>query len=440
MNSVGVGLLGFGTVGSALVARLRDQGQAIGARTGLDLQTVRVAVRDPAKGRVVDLPDGVVVGDAEAVVDDPEVEVVVELMGGVEPARSLILKALAAGKPVVTANKELLARHGGELFAAAEATGVDLLFEAAVGGGIPMVRPLRESLAGEPVETVLGIVNGTTNYILTRMTEEGSGYAEALAEAQELGFAEADPTADVDGHDAAAKIAILASIAFGVQVTADDVYREGIRAVTPADLREAERSGHVVKLVAAADRVPGPVGTVAVAVRVYPALVPLNHPLASVRDSFNAVFVQGSHVGELMLYGRGAGGDPTASAVLGDLVDAAGNRRLGTAARLGSMRAARIVPVGEHRCEFMIRLLVTDRSGVLASVATAFSDHDVSIRSMLQEEPGDLDVDGTSRIVFISHEAREADVRATLTDIATIDTVINIESVIRLLPESTPLP
>ncbi|MGH9149566.1 MAG: homoserine dehydrogenase, partial [Acidimicrobiales bacterium] len=315
---VTVGILGCGHVGSALVQLLTEQGDAITERAGLRIELAKVAVRDLAKARSVDVAPGVLTGDALAVVRDPGIEVVVEVIGGVDPAGKLILDALSAGKPVVTANKELVATHGAELFDAARDAGVDLLFEAAVGGGIPVIRPLRESLAGERISRVMGIVNGTTNYILTRMGEAGTAYSEALAEAQRLGYAESDPSADVEGYDAAAKAAILASVAFGARVVAADVHREGITAVTASDIAFAARRGYVIKLLAVAEQAGG-----AVAVRVHPALVPVTHPLAAVRDAFNAVFIEGEAVGELMLYGRGAGGRPTASAVLGDLIDAA---------------------------------------------------------------------------------------------------------------------
>ena len=312
--TVRVGILGCGNVGAALVRALAEDGDLIARRAGVRLEVTRVAVRDTARTRPVELAPGVLIDDAAALVADPEVDVVVEVIGGVEPTRGLVLTALAAGKPVITANKELLARHGAELFAAAAEAGVDLLFEAAVAGGIPLMRPLRESLAGERITRVMGIVNGTTNYVLTRMTEEGSDFAAAVAEAQALGYAEQDPTADVEGFDAAAKAAIIASIAFGARVTADDVHREGITGITAADIAAAADLGYVVKLLAVAEARDDAVG-----VRVHPAMVPLDHPLASVRGSFNAVFIEGRTVGQLMFLGRGAGGGPTASAVLGDL-------------------------------------------------------------------------------------------------------------------------
>ncbi|MGI9119465.1 MAG: homoserine dehydrogenase, partial [Acidimicrobiales bacterium] len=296
---VRLGLLGCGNVGSALVGLIGEQADTIEARTGLRLEVARVAVRNRVKARSVALDDGCLTHDVDGVVHDPDIDLVVELIGGIEPARTLVLDALKAGKPVVTANKELMANVGTELFAAAEGAGVDLLFEAAVAGAVPVIRPLRESLAGTRIRRITGIVNGTTNYILTRMSEEGATYADALAEAQSLGYAERDPTADVEGFDAGAKAAILATIAFGASVVAGDVYHEGISGVTPADIAFAHRLGYEIKLLAVSEQ--GDDGRVAV--RVHPAMVPNGHPLASVRGSFNAVFIEGDAVGELMLYG-----------------------------------------------------------------------------------------------------------------------------------------
>jgi homoserine dehydrogenase len=424
---VRVGLLGCGNVGSALVSLVRGQADAIEARTGLRLEIARVAVRNMAKAREIELPDGVLTNDAADVVADPAIDLVVELIGGVEPARTLVVDALKAGKPVVTGNKELLANVGAELFEASEAAGVDLLFEAAVAGGIPLIRPLRESLAGEPIHRVMGIVNGTTNYILTRMSEEGASYADALAEAQSLGFAERDPTADVEGFDAAAKAAIIASIAFGVNVVAGDVYHEGISGVTADDIAFAHRLGYEVKLLAVAER--GADGRVAV--RVHPAMLPNAHPLATVRESFNAVFVEGDAVGELMFYGRGAGGGPTASAVLGDLIDAAGNLRRGSAGRIGPMPRAQIRAIDEVRSEYYLNIEVYDRPGVLHAVSGVFADHDVSIRSMEQEGLGD-----EARLVFITHEASESAVQACLRDLRNLDAVDRVTSMLRVLGES----
>src|SRR5688500_13466100 len=335
MSNVRVGVLGCGNVGAPLVELIGAQRATVAARTGLELEVTRIAVRDLTKPRPISLPADRLTDDAGSIVDDPDIDLVVELIGGVDPARDLILTALKAGKPVITGNKELLAKHGAELFEAAERAGVDLLFEAAVAGGIPIIRPLRESLVGERITRVMGIVNGTTNYILTRMTEAGASYAEALAEAQALGFAEADPTADVEGHDAGAKAAIIASIAFGVAITAGDVDHEGITGITEVDIEFAGKMGYVVKLLAVAEQTDAG----AIGVHVHPAMVPLEHPLAAVRESFNAIFVEGASVGDLMFYGRGAGGGPTASAILGDLIDAAINRHKGSHASVGQLRS-----------------------------------------------------------------------------------------------------
>jgi len=421
---VRVGVLGYGNVGGALVRLLATDGPTIAARTGVSLEVVRVAVRDVTEDRRAGLPAGCrLTDDAEAVVIDPDVDVVVEVMGGVEPARGLVFTALKSGKPVVTANKELLADAGAELFEAAVASGVDLLYEASVAGAIPLIRLLRESLAGERITRVMGIVNGTTNYILTRMSEDGASYDEALGEAQRLGYAERDPTADVEGLDAAAKAAIVASIAFGTRVVAGDVHREGITSVSGDDIAVAGRLGYVVKLLAVAERAGDEV-----AVRVHPAMVPASHPLASVRDSFNAVFIEGEAVGELMLYGRGAGGTPTASAVLGDLVDAAHNLRAGGSVRTSALDRAGVRPIDELSSEYYLNLDVVDRPGVLAKVATVFGEHGVSIRSMEQEG-----LDEKARLVFITHTAREADVQATIRDLRRLDAVKRIGSLLRVV-------
>jgi homoserine dehydrogenase len=456
---VRIGLLGCGNVGAALVDLIDRRGDAIFARTGLRLEVARVAVRSLAKERPVELPEGVLTLDAAGVAVDPGVDLVVEVIGGIEPARELVLAAIKAGKPVVTGNKELLANVGAELFAAAEDAGVDLLFEAAVAGGIPFIRPLRESLAGDRIDRIMGIVNGTTNYILTRMTEDGASYADALSEAQSLGYAERDPTADVEGHDAAAKAAIIASIAFGVRVVAGDVFDEGISRITTADIDYARKMGYVVKLLAIAEQhheaePQGEAGARAarseaaradmtgitattggesghageVSVRVHPAMVPADHPLASVRDSFNAIFVEGAAVGDLMFYGRGAGGDPTASAVLGDVIDAALNRTRGSHATVGALAKARIRPVDEVETAYYLNLDVDDQPGVLAAVAGVFGRHDVSIRSMEQEGLG-----GEARLVFITHVAREAAMQATIRDLHHLDAVDRITSVLRVI-------
>ena len=431
-----VGLLGCGTVGAALVALVQRQDDTIRTRTGLSLQITRIAVRDLSRVRSVEADGVEFTDDAMAVATDPSIDVIVEVMGGISPARELVLAALAAGKPVITANKALLAAHGFELFAAAEVTGVDLLFEASVAGGIPFIRPLRESLLAEPVVRVMGIMNGTTNYILTRMSEAGADYSDALAEAQELGYAEADPTADVEGFDAAAKIAIVASIAFGAEVTSADVACEGISKVSSADIAFAARHGFAIKLLAIAERFSTADG-VELSARVHPCFVPDAHPLAAVRNSFNAVFVQGDAVGDLMFYGRGAGGDPTASSVLGDLVDASLNLQRGAHASLGSFASIPFRSSDVLEASWYLSLRVDDRPGVLAAVADVFGEHGVSIDSMEQHSlarPGS-DAD-EARIDLIIHPARERAVRSTLKELAALSSVRSVASTIRVLAEA----
>jgi homoserine dehydrogenase len=424
-NHVRIGVLGCGNVGGAFVGLVAEQAKEVEARTGVRLEVARVAVRNLARDRDVDLAPGVLTHDTHGVVVDPDVDLVVEVIGGIEPARELITEALTAGKPVVTANKELLANVGVELFNAADVAGVDLLFEAAVAGGIPLVRSLRESLRGEPIRRVLGIVNGTTNYILTKMTEQGAAYGEALAEAQRLGFAERDPTADVEGFDAGAKAAIIASIAFGTRVVAGDVYHEGISSITEADIDVARRLGYVVKLLAIAelDESSGEV-----AVRVHPAMLPVHHPLASVRESFNAIFVEGGAVGSLMFYGRGAGGLPTASAVLGDVIDAAVNLTKGTHGTLGSFAKARLRPIDETFAEYLLGLEVVDRPGVLHAVTGVFAHHGVSIRTAEQEGIGE-----DARLVFVTHEAKESAVQATVHGLRELDVVKHVGGLLRVI-------
>ena len=408
----------------AMLAMIAARGAEIAVRTGVQLEVTRIAVRDLTKPRAISLPTDRLTDDAGSIVDDADIDLVVELIGGVEPARDLILTALKAGKPVITGNKELLAKHGAELFEAAERAGVDLLFEAAVAGGIPIIRPLRESLVGERITRVMGIVNGTTNYILTRMTEAGASYGDALGEAQALGFAEADPTADVEGYDAGAKAAIIASIAFGVAITADDVHHEGITGITEVDIAFAGKMGYVVKLLAVAEQTD----TGAVGVRVHPSMVPVAHPLAAVRESFNAIFVEGASVGDLMFYGRGAGGSPTSSAILGDLIDAAINRHKGSHASVGQLSEAVLQPIDDAQSAYYLNVEVRDRPGVLAQVAGAFGDNEVSIRSMEQEGLGD-----EARLIFITHRARHAAVQSTIAALDALEAVDRIGSVIRVL-------
>ncbi len=422
---VRVAVLGCGTVGSALVGMLQDRAGPLAVQSGARLEVGGIAVSDLSRPREPHIPVDLLTTDADRLVADPSIDVVVELIGGIEPTGSLVEAALAAGKPVVTANKALLASaEGVGLRTLARKQGVDLLYEAAVAGAIPLVRALRESLTGERIHRVMGIVNGTTNFILSKMSEEGAEYADVLAEAQALGLAERDPTADVEGYDAAAKAAILAGVAFGYDVAADDVMREGIDGIRTVDVHFAERLGYAVKLLAVVERT----GDDAVSVRVHPAMVPATHPLAGVRDAFNAVFIEGEAAGELMLYGLGAGGRPTASAVVGDLIDATRNLLAGTTAPSPERTPARLLPESELRTQYYLSLDVLDRPGVLAAVTKVFGDHQVSIRSMEQEGHA-----GEARVTFVTHLAREGDVRATLDDLAALPAVRSVGGVMRIV-------
>jgi len=421
-------VLGCGSVGSQVVRLLEEQAGDLAARVGAPVELVGVAVRRPEAVREVEVPADLTTTDAAALVARDDVDLVVEVIGGIEPARSLILSALENGASVVTANKALLAEDGPTLFEAAEKAGRDLYYEAAVAGAIPILRPLRESLAGDRVTRVLGIVNGTTNFILDKMDTSGAGFAEALEEAQELGYAEADPTADVEGFDAAAKAAILASLAFHSRVTAADVYREGISEVTAADVASARDMGGVVKLLAICELMSQDGGDDAVAVRVHPAMIPRSHPLASVREAYNAVFVESEAAGQLMFYGPGAGGSPTASAVLGDLVTVARNRLAGTRGAGESAYADRaVLPMGETRTRYHVAIDVDDRAGVLAAVATAFAENGVSIQTVRQEGRG-LD----AQLVVVSHEATDAQLSATVRHLREMDIVREVTSVMRV--------
>ena len=424
---LGLALLGCGSVGSQVVRLLRAQHDDLSARIGAPLRLVGVAVRRPDAPRAADVPAALLTTDAEALVSRDDVDRVVEVIGGIEPARSLILAALENGASVVTANKALLAEDGATLFAAAEKAQRDLYFEASVGGAIPILRPLRESLAGDRVRRVTGIVNGTTNFILDKMDTLGSGFAEVLEEAQELGYAEADPTADIEGYDAASKAAILASLAFHTRVTAADVYREGISEVSAADVASAREMGSVVKLLAICELRDGPHGP-AVSARVHPAMIPRAHPLASVREAFNAVFVESEAAGQLMFYGPGAGGAPTASAVLGDLVSAARNR-LDDVRGAGESTYAQceVLPMGETQTRYHVALDVDDRAGVLAAVALAFAEHGVSIQTVRQEGHGQ-----EAQLVVVSHRASDAALSATVESLRTMDFVHEVSSVMRV--------
>ncbi|MBU2696793.1 MULTISPECIES: homoserine dehydrogenase [Pimelobacter] len=429
MNSpLKVAVLGCGSVGSQVVRLLGEQADDLAARVGARVELVGVAVRRLDAAREVDVPADLLTTDAAALVAREDVDVVIEVIGGIEPARSLILSALENGASVVTANKALLAEDGPTLFEAAEKAGRDLYYEAAVAGAIPILRPLRESLAGDKVTRVLGIVNGTTNFILDKMDTSGAGFADALEEAQALGYAEADPTADVEGFDAAAKAAILASLAFHSRVTAADVHREGITDVSAGDVRSAREMDSVVKLLAIAELRPGADGDDAVSVRVHPAMIPRSHPLASVREAYNAVFVESEAAGQLMFYGPGAGGSPTASAVLGDLVTVARNHRQGTRGVGESAYADRaVLPMGETRTRYHVAIDVDDRAGVLAAVALAFAEQGVSIQTVRQEGRGN-----DAQLVVVSHEATDAALAATVEHLRGMEIVREVTSVMRV--------
>jgi homoserine dehydrogenase len=423
--TVRVGLLGCGNVGGALAEILLTRADDIAERTGIRLELVGIAVADTSKPRAAAVDRALIGADAAALVARDDIDVVVELIGGLHPAHELVETALRNGKPVVTGNKALLAVAGAELAEVADRAGVDLLYEAAVAGAIPVIRPLRESLAGEQIVRVMGIVNGTTNYILTRMEEKGDDYNDVLREAQAMGLAERDPTADVEGHDAAAKAAILATLAFGLDVVDADVYREGIGAVSAADVAYATQLGYSIKLLAIAELVDG---GPEVSVRVHPAMVPRTHPLAAVRGAFNAVFVEGAVSGELMFYGRGAGGGPTATAMLGDLVDASRNLLAGAPAPAPKRTTATVRAQDDLRSAFYLSMDVADRPGVLAAVAKIFGDHSVSIRAMEQ-----VGLAEEARLIFLTHVAREGDLLATIDALRQLQAVDRVSGVLRVI-------
>ena len=451
---VRVALIGCGVVGSAVARLLIEHADDLAARVGRPLELVGIGVRRPGRNRGDGLDPALFTTDSADLVT--RADVVIEVVGGIEPARTLILRAMAHGASVVTANKALLAEDGPTLYAAAAEHGVDLYFEAAVAGGIPLLRPLRESLAGDSVRKVMGIVNGTTNYVLDKMDTTGQGFADAVSQAQALGYAEADPTADVEGFDAAAKAAILASLAFHTRVAGKDVHREGITEVTAADIQAAKDMDCVVKLLAICERTDGEDGSPAgVSVRVHPAMIPRRHPLAGVREAFNAVFVEAEAAGQLMFYGRGAGGEPTASAVLGDVVAVARHRVLGGRGPGESAYAdLPLLDMGQALTRYHISLDVADRPGVLAQVATAFAEHQVSIETVRQQQLP-ADADGTvsnggrsdttgdeggpgggagarASLVVVTHVAPEAALAATVDALASLPVVRGVNSVMRV--------
>ncbi|HEY3407371.1 MAG TPA: homoserine dehydrogenase [Propionicimonas sp.] len=403
-----VALLGCGTVGSMVARLLIEQADDLQARIGRPLELVGIAVRRLELERP-GIDRTLLTDDALALAARPDVDLVIELLGGIEPARSLILAAIAAGSSVVTANKALLAEDGGTIYAAAEAAGVDVYYEAAVAGAIPIIRPLRESLVGDEVTAVMGIVNGTTNFILDKMHTDGADFADVLAEAQRLGYAETDPTADVEGYDAAAKAAILASLAFHSRVKLSDVSREGITGVSSADIAAAKEMGCVIKLLARCALSED--GTIALGV--HPTMVPVSHPLAAIPGAYNAVFIESRHAGRLMFMGPGAGGSPTASAVLGDLVTAARNRVRGTRGPGESTYSARgITPAGRVCSRYYVSMTVTDAPGVLAQVATCFARHEVSLQAVRQESRG-----VEARLGVMTHLAMDDAISATIGDL-----------------------
>ncbi|NLU84451.1 homoserine dehydrogenase [Rhodococcus sp. HNM0569] len=423
---MGVAVLGFGNVGSEVVRIIRDQAADLEQRVGARLELRGIAVRDTSRDRGLD--PALFTSDAEALVAREDVDIVVEVIGGIDYARRLILSALGSGKSVVTANKALLAEHTGELAEAAESKNVDLYFEASVAGAIPVIRPLTQSLAGDRVNQVAGIVNGTTNFILSAMDDTGADYAETLAEAGRLGYAEADPTADVEGYDAAAKAAILASIAFHSRVTAADVHREGISTITPADFESARALDCTIKLLSICERVRSADGRERVSARVYPALVPLSHPLASVGGAFNAVVVEAENAGRLMFYGQGAGGAPTASAVMGDLVMAARNKvNGGRGPRESRYANLEVAPMRDITTRYFVNMQVTDKAGVLSAVAAEFAAHGVSISTVRQEGAGD-----GARLVVVTHTATDAALSDTVEALGKLEFVTAVTSVLRL--------
>ncbi len=421
-----LGILGLGVVGSGTVEVLRRNRESIERKIGARLEIRRIAVRDLNKPRRVAVDRSLLTNNAYDVLDDPQVDIVVELIGGVHPAKEYVLRALENGKPVVSANKELLAKEGADIMMAAGRHQLDFAFEGSVGGGIPIIQPMKNSLAGNRIERVMGIVNGTTNYILTKMAEEAADFEQALKEAQAQGYAEADPSADVNGHDAQYKIAILASIAFTARIRVDDVYCEGITRITRADMEWAKQLGYAIKLVAIAQEV----SSKAVQVRVHPALLPLSHPLASVRDVYNGVLVRGDAVGDVMFYGRGAGSLPTGSAVVGDIIDVSRNLLFGSSGRVGCtcFDQRYVVPMEQIETSYYVRMRVQDRPNVLAQVAGVFGVHHISISSVVQRQTSPQEAE----IVWITHRAPEGAVRHAITEIQQLPVVMEVCNTLRV--------
>lgn len=424
MNKISIAILGLGTVGQGVVKILQKNANQWEKKCNASIEIKKILVKDTQKEREVKLPTGVITSDWQKIVNDPEIQVIVELMGGIEPARTYILEALKKGKHIVTANKDLLAEYGEEIFSTCTEVNRELYFEASVGGGIPIINPLKQSLLANNMEKVMGIVNGTTNYILTKMSNEGKIFSEALQEAQRLGYAESDPTADIEGLDAARKIAILASIAFHTRVKLKDVYVEGITKISPEDLEYARKLGYTIKLLGI-----GLSQGNQVEVRVHPALIPLEHPLASVNDTFNAIFAQGDAVGETMFYGRGAGQLPTASSVVGDLITVIMD------INTNSIRSSctcydvkKIKSMGEVKTKYFLRLQVLDRPGVLANIASVFGKYGVSLASVMQKGC----YQDVAELVIITHEVREKDIQDSLKIIQELPITKEIVNLIRV--------
>jgi homoserine dehydrogenase len=423
MKTLKVGMLGCGVVGSQIARLLVENKSDLTSRAGANLELVKVAVKN-IKTKREGVPSNLLTDDAKSIVNDPEIDLIIEVIGGITPAKELILAAIKNGKSVVTANKALLAQAGAELYTAADNANVDLYYEAAVAGAIPILRPLRESLVGDQVLRIMGIVNGTTNYILTKMDESGTAFEDALKQAQALGFAEADPTADVEAIDAASKAAILAGLAFHSRVSDTDVYREGITKITATDVKVAKAMDMVIKLLAIAELTPEG----EISVRVHPALLSRTHPLASVRESFNAVFVEAKSAGQLMFYGKGAGGEPTASAILGDLVAVARHKVSGGIGPKESDYAdLKIAKIGQTKTRYLIRLNVADKPGVLESVAHVFASHGVSIQTVRQTGAGDK-----AELIVMTHSSTESALSETVKDLSKLSAVTDVASVLRV--------
>jgi homoserine dehydrogenase len=423
MKTLKVGMLGCGVVGSQIARLLVENKSDLTSRAGANLELVKVAVKNINTKRE-GISSSLLTDDAKSIVNDPEIDLIIEVIGGISPAKELILTAIKNGKSVVTANKALLAQAGAELYTAADNANVDLYYEAAVAGAIPILRPLRESLVGDQVHRIMGIVNGTTNYILTKMDESGTAFDDALKQAQALGFAEADPTADVEAIDAASKAAILAGLAFHSRVSDADVYREGITKITATDVKVAKAMDMVIKLLAIAELTPEG----EISVRVHPALISRTHPLASVRESFNAVFVEAKSAGQLMFYGKGAGGEPTASAILGDLVAVARHKVSGGIGPKESDYAdLKIAKIGQTKTRYLIRLNVADKPGVLESVAHVFASHGVSIQTVRQTGAGDK-----AELIVMTHSSTESALSETVKDLSKLPAVTDVASVLRV--------